>query len=130
MPSGSGKAPSNLLSRLRGLLSPGLGGFQQLILGFAGFWIVAGEAHVTSIAVRETYRHQGIGELMLISLVGLALEMGAEMVTLEVRVSNINAQKLYQKCGFRQVGVRRGYYTDNGEDALIYAFSWEERIFV
>ena len=92
---------------------------KQYIVGFAGFWIMAGEAHVTNIAVRERYRRQGIGELLLISMIDLATELNAQLVTLEVRASNTAAQSLYYKCGFTQVGLRRGYYTDNKEDAAL-----------
>ena len=91
----------------------------QYIMGFAGFWIMAGEAHVTNIAVRETHHRQGIGELILISLIDLAVELDAGMVTLEVRVSNTAAQSLYYKYGFTQVGLRRGYYIDDKEDAAL-----------
>ena len=91
----------------------------QYIFGFAGFWIMAGEAHITNIAVREQYRRQGIGELLLISLIDLAIELGACLVTLEVRASNTTAQRLYSKYGFTQVGLRRGYYTDNREDGVL-----------
>jgi ribosomal-protein-alanine N-acetyltransferase len=91
----------------------------QYLYSFAGFWIMAGEAHITNIAVRERHRREGIGELMLISLVDLANELKTRFITLEVRASNISAQNLYLKYGFAQVGVRRGYYTDNREDALL-----------
>jgi len=91
----------------------------QYITGFAGFWIMAGEAHVTNIAVREIHHRQGIGELILISLIDLAVELDAGMVTLEVRVSNTAAQSLYYKYGFTQVGLRRGYYIDDKEDAAL-----------
>jgi ribosomal-protein-alanine N-acetyltransferase len=91
----------------------------QYIFGFAGFWIMAGEAHITNIAVREQHRRQGIGELLLISLTDLAIELGARLITLEVRTSNITAQSLYSKYGFTQVGLRRGYYTDNREDGVL-----------
>jgi ribosomal-protein-alanine N-acetyltransferase len=91
----------------------------QYIFGFAGFWIMAGEAHITNIAVREKYHRQGIGELLFISLIDLAVELGAHLVTLEVRASNITAQSLYSKYGFTQVGLRRGYYTDNREDGIL-----------
>lgn len=91
----------------------------ERILGYAGLWFVAGEAHLTSIAARESYRREGIGELLLISAINMAVERNAEIVTLEVRVSNSAAQALYEKYGFRKVGVRRGYYTDNKEDALL-----------
>ncbi len=91
----------------------------ERVLGFAGFWIMAEEAHIISIAVMEAYRHQGIGELMLVHAIELAMEMGARFVTLEVRLSNTTAQNLYRKYGFSQMGIRKGYYTDNREDAVI-----------
>ncbi|MBI2849649.1 MAG: ribosomal protein S18-alanine N-acetyltransferase [Chloroflexi bacterium] len=91
----------------------------EYIIGFIGCWIMADEAHITSIAVREAYRRQGIGEMLIISAVELAMKLKASILTLEVRVSNTGAQMLYSKYGFTQVGVRRGYYTDNREDALI-----------
>ena len=92
---------------------------KQYITGFAGFWIMAGEAHITSIAVRELRRRQGIGELLLISVINLAVELNARIITLEVRASNTAAQSLYYKYGFSQVGLHRGYYTDNKEDAVL-----------
>ena len=92
---------------------------EQYIAGFTGLWIMAGEAHLTSIAVREPHRHQGIGELLLISVIGLATELNACIVTLEVRVSNTIAQSLYHKYGFTQAGLRRNYYIDDKEDAVI-----------
>ena len=91
----------------------------QYIAGFVGFWIMAGEAHITNIAVRLPYRRQGIGELLLISAMELATELKSHLITLEVRASNLPAQNLYQKCGFTQVGLRRGYYSDNREDAIL-----------
>lgn len=92
---------------------------RQHIFGFAGFWMMAGEAHITNIAVWEKYRRQGIGELLFISMIELATELDARFVTLEVRASNTAAQSLYSKYGFNQVGVRRGYYTDNREDGVL-----------
>ena len=89
------------------------------IVGFVGFWIMADEAHITSIAVREDCRRQGVGEMMMISVIERATELKARLVTLEVRVSNTDAQNLYTKYGFAKVGVRKGYYTDNREDALM-----------
>lgn len=91
----------------------------QPIIGFVGFWILYDEAHVTSIAVRKTYLRRGIGELLLISAIELAAKMKVKIVTLEVRVSNKEAQSLYRKYGFRQVGLRKAYYTDNKEDAML-----------
>jgi ribosomal-protein-alanine N-acetyltransferase len=98
---------------------------QHYIVGFAGFWVMAGEAHITSIAVREKYRRRAIGELLLAAVVDEAVKLGADVVTLEVRVSNTAAQNLYLKYGFKRVGERRKYYLDRGpagetrEDALI-----------
>ena len=91
----------------------------QHILGFAGMWFIVGEAHLTTIAVRETYRRRGIGELLLISAIELSIMRGWDMVTLEVREFNTPAQALYEKYGFKRVGVRRGYYTNNREDAIL-----------
>ena len=92
---------------------------RQYIKGFAGLWIMADEAHITNIAVRGIHRRQGIGELLLILVIALVMELNARIITLEVRASNTAAQNLYHKYGFAQVGLRRGYYTDNGEDAVI-----------
>ena len=92
---------------------------QDKIVGFAGFWIMAGEAHIISIAVKASYRGRGIGELILAHLIDLARSLGADVVTLEARVSNYIAQNLYLKYGFKKVGIRNGYYTDNREDAVI-----------
>ncbi len=91
----------------------------QYIVGFTGTWIVAGEAHLINIAVREPYRRRGIGELLLISTIDMAARLDAHILMLEVRVSNAAAQALYCKYGFSQVGLRRGYYTDNKEDAIL-----------
>ena len=92
---------------------------KQYVLGFAGFWIMAEEAHITNIVVRQIHRRRGIGELLLISIIDLATGLNAHNLTLEVRAANIAAQSLYYKYGFTQVGLRRGYYTDNKEDAVL-----------
>lgn len=91
----------------------------QYIKGFAGLWMLVDEAHITNIAVREKHRRRGIGEGLLIGIIELAIELGAQLITLEVRASNSEAQKLYAKYGFVRVGLRRGYYTDNREDAVL-----------
>ncbi|MBI4321967.1 MAG: ribosomal protein S18-alanine N-acetyltransferase [Chloroflexi bacterium] len=93
------------------------------IVGYAGLWLMLDEGHITTIAVRPTLRGQGIGELLLIGLIDLAAAAGANYVTLEVRVSNAVAQTLYKKYGFREEGLRKRYYSDNREDALIM---WSE----
>ena len=91
----------------------------DLIVGFVGLWYMVDEAHIVSIGVRSEYRGLGLGELLLISAIEQAIEMESRMVTLEVRVSNYVAQNLYKKYGFTERGVRKGYYSDNREDALI-----------
>ena len=91
----------------------------EYVTGFVGMWVIADEAHITNIAVRESHRRQGIGESLLISGINMAKDLSASMVTLEVRISNTEAQNLYYKYGFAQTGLRRGYYTDNKEDAAI-----------
>jgi [ribosomal protein S18]-alanine N-acetyltransferase len=92
---------------------------KDYIVGFAGCWIMADELHITEIAARANYRGKGIGHLLLIKMVGIGQELRALYATLEVRASNVSAQKLYEKFGFEHVGVRKAYYTDNREDALI-----------
>ena len=89
------------------------------IVGFAGIWLLVDEAHITTFATRSAWRRQGIGERLLAALLDLALARGAKEATLEVRPSNIPAKRLYEKFGFKVVGVRPRYYSDNNEDALI-----------
>jgi ribosomal-protein-alanine N-acetyltransferase len=89
------------------------------VVAYAGMWLVLDEAHITTIAVRESYRGRGMGELLLASAILAATEMGSDRVTLEVRVSNAVAQNLYRKYGFREEGLRPRYYSDNNEDAYI-----------
>ncbi len=92
---------------------------RQYIVGFAGIWVIADEAHLTNIAIRQQYQRQGIGELLLICTIDLAQELRASIMTLEVRASNLTAQNLYRKYGFTQVGIRHGYYLDNREDGIL-----------
>ncbi|HTY82112.1 MAG TPA: ribosomal protein S18-alanine N-acetyltransferase [Dehalococcoidales bacterium] len=89
------------------------------IAGFAGIWMLVDEAHITNIAVRKEYRGKGIGGLLLIATFDLAAELSASFLTLEVRASNEVAQKLYERYGFTKAGLRRAYYLDNREDAII-----------
>jgi ribosomal-protein-alanine N-acetyltransferase len=89
------------------------------IIGYAGMWLMIDEAHITTIAVRNSWRGKGLGELLLASLIEAAVDMGAHRVTLEVRVSNDIAQSLYRKYGFENEGLRVRYYSDNNEDAYI-----------
>ena len=89
------------------------------LVGFVGLWYMAGEAHIVSISVRESYRRQGLGELLLIGAVEMGMRRSTQVVTLEARASNSAAIALYDKYGFEEVGIRRRYYSDNGEDATI-----------
>ena len=89
------------------------------LLGYGGFWVILEEAHICTLALRPEWRGRGLGELLLVLLIERAHDRQADVVTLEVRVTNIRAQNLYRKYGFREVGRRKGYYSDNGEDALI-----------
>jgi ribosomal-protein-alanine N-acetyltransferase len=91
----------------------------EYIIGYVGAWLMVDEAHIVAIAVREAYRRRGLGELLLSEAIDQALDNGQEIVTLEVRRSNTGAQALYEKYHFLKVGVRRRYYSDNGEDAVI-----------
>jgi [ribosomal protein S18]-alanine N-acetyltransferase len=92
---------------------------RHYLCGFAGIWLLTDEAHITNIAVREAYRGRGLGELLLIAVADLSVSLGACILTLEVRVSNTVAQNLYLKYGFVKTGLRKGYYLDNREDAVI-----------
>lgn len=89
------------------------------IAGYAGMWTIVDEAHVTNVAIHPEYRGQGLGERLLAALVKQAMSLGTQKMTLEVRESNEIAQRLYRKFGFEPAGVRKGYYTDNQEDAVI-----------
>jgi ribosomal-protein-alanine N-acetyltransferase len=92
---------------------------KEYIIGMAGFWIMAGEAHIITIAVRNDLRRNGIGKRLLIETIDMAMQLNAKIVTLEVRVSNTQAQALYEKYGFNHTGIRNRYYADNGENAYI-----------
>jgi ribosomal-protein-alanine N-acetyltransferase len=89
------------------------------VVGYGGVWLMADEAHITTFAVHPAWRRRGIGDRLLLALLDIALERGAREATLEVRLSNLPARKLYEKFGFRPVGLRPRYYTDDNEDALI-----------
>lgn len=88
-------------------------------LGYVGFWLMLDEAHISNVAVHPSWRRRGLGELLLTYTVDRAAELGAAVVTLEVRVSNLSAQSLYRKYGLDFTGRRPHYYSDNGEDALV-----------
>lgn len=114
-----------VLSYIRGLFAhdrffgPEPGSTKERLVGMAGIWMMVDEAHIVTIAVRQSHKRTGMGEYMLITLVDLARSLGAKVITLEVRVSNTVAQSLYTKYGFSTAGMRKKYYSDNGEDAFI-----------
>ncbi len=89
------------------------------IAGYVSVWYQGEEAHITEIAVKETLRGRGVGELLLIGSLKAAIAYGSKVMTLEARVSNFIAHRLYQKYRFNSVGIRKAYYSDNREDAVI-----------
>jgi ribosomal-protein-alanine N-acetyltransferase len=89
------------------------------IVGFTGMWVILDEAHITTIGVDPKHRGKRIGEQLLMALLDEAQKRHAKRATLEVRKSNKVAQNLYHKYGFIPAALRRGYYTDNGEDAIV-----------
>ncbi|MDI6603725.1 MAG: ribosomal protein S18-alanine N-acetyltransferase [Thermoanaerobacteraceae bacterium] len=89
------------------------------IVGYGGFWVVVDEGHITNIAVHPDFRFLGVGSAIMEEMLNIAKKKAVTSMTLEVRESNIAAQALYKKFGFRPVGRRRGYYQDNKEDAII-----------
>jgi len=93
------------------------------IVAYAGTWLIGDEAHITNVAVHPAFRGRRFGENMCVALMKQAASRGANKATLEVRVSNVRAQSLYSRLGFRSVGIRPGYYTDTNEDAVIM---WKE----
>lgn len=93
------------------------------VVGYAGIWLIAGEGHITNVAVHPDYRRRHIGEAIVSTILAEAETAGAVRQTLEVRRSNAPAQGLYAKFGFMAAGVRKGYYEDNKEDAIIM---WRE----
>lgn len=90
-----------------------------MLLGYAGAWLIMDEGHITNVAVTPSRRGEGIGKGLMRALMQYAANMGVQYMTLEVRRSNLTAQKLYHSLGFIDLGVRKRYYEDNGEDALL-----------
>jgi ribosomal-protein-alanine N-acetyltransferase len=95
------------------------------LVGYSGFWLIGEEAHITTLAVHPNFQRQYIGERLLVNDILEAKKVGARWMTLEVRMSNERAQNLYFKYGFKSLGVRKSYYQDNDEDALVL---WTENI--
>lgn len=96
------------------------------IAGYAGMWIILDEAHITNVGVLPQYRKKGIGEKLMIRQIKDSIVAGTVKMTLEARISNDPAINLYKKLGFVQVGIRKKYYEDNNEDAVIMWKYYEE----
>lgn len=92
---------------------------QERVVGYAGMWIILDEAHVTTIAVHSSLRGRGLGRALMEHLMAEAINWGADRITLEVRASNEAARKLYTGLGFQAIGLRKGYYADRNEDAVV-----------
>ena len=89
------------------------------IAGYTGLWIILDEGHITNVAVHPDYRRRGIARKLVSSLIEAAHTEGARSYTLEVRASNDSAISLYQSLGFKVSGIRKEYYEDDNEDAII-----------
>lgn len=98
----------------------------RVLVGYCGFWLIVDECHIGNLAVHPEWRRRQIGEKLLGTMLAEARRGRARRATLEVRRSNIPAQSLYRKYGFREVAVRRRYYADTGEDALIMDLEFAE----
>lgn len=92
---------------------------RRMVVGYAGVMVAAGEAHVTTVAVHPAHHRRKLASRLLVALLDAARALGAHSATLEVRLANKGAQRLYTGFGFAPVGVRPGYYAETGEDALI-----------
>lgn len=92
---------------------------EETLLGYAGYWTLSDEIHISTIAVDPALRRQGLGQLLLLNILFFSYDHEASLVTLEVRETNLGAQELYKKYRFSNVGLRKGYYRDTGEDAVL-----------
>lgn len=96
------------------------------LVGYAGMWKILDEGHITNIAVSGAWRNRGVGKRLLEHLLEQGQKLGIRSFTLEVRAGNAPALALYVACGFKAVGVRKKYYSDNGEDAVIMWRAYEQ----
>lgn len=99
---------------------------QEGVVGYCGMWLVMDEAHITNIAISLKERGKKFGEALMKEAIETAKAQGAKLMTLEARVSNIAALNLYRKLGFQNGGIRKGYYTDNQEDAIVMWVNFDE----
>lgn len=96
------------------------------LLGYLGMWKIVDEAHITNLAVKPEFQKQKVATFLIINAIEECYKDKIKFITLEVRVSNTKAKKLYEKFGFKSLGIRKQYYQDNNEDALIM---WTDNIF-
>jgi ribosomal-protein-alanine N-acetyltransferase len=89
------------------------------VVGVAGYWLVIDEAHISTFAIQTVWRNRGVGKVLMAALLRHAAGRGAACAMLEVRAGNKAAQALYAGFGFKAVGLRKGYYKNNGEDAVL-----------
>lgn len=113
----SEKSFKNELDHNHGIFLVGI--LQGEVVAYGGIWLVVDEAHVTTIAVAEEHRRQGIGQRLMIELLEKGKVAGMVCSTLEVRASNVGAIKMYEKFGYAVTATRKGYYPDNKEDAAV-----------
>lgn len=89
------------------------------IIGYCGAWLVVDEAHITNVAILPEFRGRGLGEALMNAMIDICRRKHIERMTLEVRKSNTVAQSLYKKLGFQEGAIRKNYYSDNQEDAIV-----------
>ncbi len=92
---------------------------RRIVVGYIIYWVVLDEAHIINVAVHPDYRGKGIGKGLVSFVIETCRGLGLERIFLEVRRSNLIARRLYRKLGFEVIGVRKGYYSDTKEDAIV-----------
>lgn len=100
--------------------------WEDRVIGYAGMWVVIDEAQITNIAILPDFRGKKLGEKLFHHMLFTAVQLGAKQLSLEVRESNIIAQKMYRKFGLVPGGIRKNYYTDNQEDAIVMWVNFNE----
>ncbi len=97
---------------------------ENIILGFIGIWVVVDECHIVNLAVKKAFQKQGIASILLKKVLETIKKYNLSLITLEVRESNLAAQRLYEKFGFKKIALRKNYYSDYQEDGLIMSLSF------
>ena len=92
---------------------------EDRVVGYCGIWMICDEAHIMNIAVHPDFRRMGIGSIIIEKIIDIAFDNNLQSMTLEVKISNYAAIDLYKRFGFAQFGIRKGYYEDTNEDAII-----------